>query len=86
MHPRKISAFFLVPLIAGVFLHFEMGATFTDLKQNAESHDFIDQAIGDWLKANGKDSIAIDCSQNENPACCYQWKGVWLGRLPKPQK
>ncbi|CAN5460246.1 hypothetical protein BH10BDE1_BH10BDE1_07950 [soil metagenome] len=49
-------------------------------------HGFVDQAIGDWLKANGKDTIAVDCSQTEIPSRCYQWKGLWLGRLPKPMK
>lgn len=45
-------------------------------------HGFVDGFVGDWLRANGKTSIATDCTQVANPATCHQWSGTWLGRLP----
>lgn len=45
-------------------------------------HGHIDQMLGDWLKANGKETIALDCRKAKNPATCQQWSGIWLGALP----
>ena len=43
-------------------------------------HGLIDGLIGDWLKANNFNEIAVDCGGR---AQCYQWKGTWIGEYPK---
>lgn len=47
-------------------------------------HGFIDQLIGDWLKANGYKYIYKNCKDSPSPDLCYQWKGTWLGKEPFP--
>lgn len=48
-------------------------------------HGFVDQLIGEWLKAHGKTEISTDCTKSADPGRCYQWQGTWLGKLPAPQ-
>jgi hypothetical protein len=45
-------------------------------------HGLVDQMLGDWLKANGYEEIARDCTGKRN---CYQWQGTWYGKAPRPQ-
>jgi hypothetical protein len=41
-------------------------------------HGFVDQMLTRWLKANGYQTVAVDCKGNKS---CYQWHGTWTGEM-----